>query len=514
MKDKLAILFIIIVGLLFYSLTLRGVPGNPKADDFKNNLDQVTKPLELSPERGRFASVLALGDYHTYDLGKELADAVYPDAGVYNGKYFSLFAPGLAYMDLPFYLLGKHFQLSQVLSFAFISFVSVLVLAFLYKIAREIFKLPVWASLFAVLVFAFASTSWSYATTLYQHLVTLFFMLSGFYAAWKYSQRQRFTLLWAVWVWLSYGLAITVDYPNALMMLPIMVYFLAVSFQIIRTNQSIRLSLRPAIVATAVFFLAVLVLQGYHSQANFGSWKRLSNQLSNYRGDGQQATVAHSDSSQAINRISAQKGLTTFFYETNVPFGFYTLTVSPDRGLFFFSPIFLLAFLGMFKIRKEMNLEIKVLLALTAVNVLLYSSWGDPWGGWAFGPRYLIPSMAILALFVGVWVYRAHSFLWGKLMPAALFVYSSAVALLGALVTNAVPPKVEALNLPLHYSNYFYNIYLLKQNKSGSFLYNTYFLHRLTLKEYFLAIFTLLLLVMALLLFIIPFFKRHAANNP
>ncbi|MCL5774636.1 MAG: hypothetical protein M1333_00320 [Patescibacteria group bacterium] len=191
MKDKFLIIFIVILGL-------------------------------RNKTKGKY-----LGDYHTYDIGRELANAVYPDVGFYNGKFFSLFAPGLAYMDMPFYLLGRHFHLSQVFSFGFISLVSILVLAVLYQIAVKILKLPLWASVFAVLVYAFATTSWSYAITLYQHQVTVFFTMSAFYAVWKYSRGNKMSWLWAAWAWLAYGLAISVDYPNALLMLPVMVYLLA-----------------------------------------------------------------------------------------------------------------------------------------------------------------------------------------------------------------------------------------------------------------------------------------------
>ncbi|MCL5774638.1 MAG: hypothetical protein M1333_00330, partial [Patescibacteria group bacterium] len=280
----------------------------------------------------------------------------------------------------------------------------------------------------------------------------------------------------------------------------VMVYLLVVSFRFLRLDWGIKISLRPALLATFAAFLAILSLQAYFNKINFGSWTRLSNELSNYQETVKSGTSPSPDSSQAVARISSQKGLFTFFYEDNVPFGFYTLTVSGDRGLFFFSPILLLAFLGMYKLGKKMNLETKVLLALVAVNVLLYSSWGDPWGGWAFGPRYLIPSMAVLSLFVGAWVYQSR--LWGKISTAALFAYSSAVALMGALVTNAVPPKIEAVKLPLHYYNFLYDIYLFKQNKSGSFLYNFFFFRSLNLKEYYMLIYAVLIFIAFMVLFV------------
>ena len=65
------------------------------------------------------------------------------------------------------------------------------------QIARQVFRLPLWAALSAVIIFAFGCTAWSYAITLYQHPVTVFFMLSGFYAVWRFSQGGRLGWLWA-----------------------------------------------------------------------------------------------------------------------------------------------------------------------------------------------------------------------------------------------------------------------------------------------------------------------------
>ena len=127
---------------------MHGVPGNPGPALIKDNLDQATKPFELSPERGRYAHVVALAETGHYELSQEWANAVYPDVGYVNGKFYSFFAPGISYMAAPFYLLGKNYDLAQVFTFGFVSLMSILAMIFLYKIAREILLFPVWVSLF------------------------------------------------------------------------------------------------------------------------------------------------------------------------------------------------------------------------------------------------------------------------------------------------------------------------------------------------------------------------------
>ncbi|MCL5667024.1 MAG: hypothetical protein M1383_04615 [Patescibacteria group bacterium] len=537
MKHKYAVFILILLGLFFYSLTLKGILGNPKPGDFKGSLDQVTKPLELSPERGRFANVLALADFHTYDLGQELADAVYPDVGVEEGKFYSLFAPGVSYFILPFYLLGEQFNVSLIGSFGFVSIISIFNLLLLFFISRKVFNLPVWASLVPPMVFGFGCTSWSYAVTLYQHQFTVFFMLSSFYAAWKFKNMRRdgegikhfphkfprpsalsfaplriifriFPYICAVWVWLAYGLAITADYPNAVLLLPVVLYFVISSLSVLKEKDKIIFALRPAAVFSVIVLVAVGGWNAYHNQKNYGSWKRLSGELVDYSTVLQQGGLGQSNSQQVINKLGEQKGLQTFFQETNLPFSFYTLTVSPDRGLFVYAPIFLLAALGIFFARKSFSGEMAVLLALVAADVLLYSSWGDPWGGWAFGPRYLIPSMAVLSLFIGVFLAQAKNFAWSRILAFILFAYSSGIALLGAVTTNAVPPKIEASSLHSHY-NFLFNWDFLLKNKSGSLLYNTFFANRMDLKEYYLVIYAALLAIILIVLFVLPRSERQ-----
>lgn len=508
MKNKLGLLFLLIIGIVLYSLTIKGVYYNVQPSDFKNKLDQMSKPLELSPERGRFAHVIALVDEHTYALNQELGDAVYPDVGYYNGKFFSFFAPGISYMAMPFYMLGEHYNLSQVATYAMVSVFSILALMFMFKVGRDILKLPLWASLASVIIFAFGSSAWAYAGTLYQHHLTAFFIISSFYGVWKYRQRKPLGWLWSLFVWINYALAISIDYPNAILMLPVMVYLLIVSISIWHENERLKLSIRPAILLTFVAFLIISGLHAYHNEYYLGNWKQLSGGLIGYKALKEKKVLDSSDPNQAIKDLQGQKEVSGFFKETNLPFSFYTLTVASDRGLFLYAPIFLLALVGIYFALNNLDLEYGVLLSLVCLNIFLYSSWGDPWGGWAFGPRYLIPSMAILSLFIGLFL-RNVKYKWsGRILVFLLFMYSSAIALLGTLTTNAVPPKVEGVYLHIKY-NFLYNWQVFKEGKSSSFIYNTYFSSKISLMEYYLIIYLSLLFIMLVILFIIPLFEHE-----
>jgi hypothetical protein len=509
MKNVIIIIAIFLVALTFYSLTLRGMQGNIGGQNIKNNLDQATKPFELSPERGRYLLVLSMVQNTSFALSRELANAAYPDVGEYRGKYFIYFPPGVSIVALPLFLFGSQIHLSQVGSYFTISIFAALSMLFLYKIGRDIFKFTHWVAVFSSLVFAFASPSWSYAITLYQHHITVFLIVSAFYAVWKYKNSAKNAWIWASYIWLAYASGIWIDYPNAILIAPIMVYFLISSFRFTRQIQTLTVNLKPTIIFTSLIFLSLIVLHGYYNQVNFGSWKRISGGLNG-------ATFLQKDTSNQTASPSALLKLTEtnkqvvgFFKEEKLPFGFYTLTISVDRGLFLFSPIFLLAILGIIACaKKRITEETATLLGVIGVNVLLYSSWGDPWGGWAYGPRYLIPSMAILSLFVGVWLHDAKHSVIRRIIALLLFVYSSFIALLGALTTNQVPPKVEADFLHMKY-NFLLNWDYFIQGRSGSFAFHEYFSKFLSLQHYFAVLYGSLLVIVLVVLFIIPRFEKN-----
>lgn len=76
------------------------------------------------------------------------------------------------------------------------------------------------------------------------------------------------------------------------------------------------------------------------------------------------------------------------------------ITFSPYRGLFYACPVLLFAFAGAFlMLRRRIHLrDLGASAAITALFLLLVSSysWWD--GAWAFGPRFLLPIVPMLAV--------------------------------------------------------------------------------------------------------------------
>jgi hypothetical protein len=88
----------------------------------------------------------------------------------------------------------------------------------------------------------------------------------------------------------------------------------------------------------------------------------------------------------------------------DLPIGAAGLLVSPNRGLFLFSPIVFLGIVGLVRSFRRFSEEpLLPMLAIAAMIHFLFISGSTTWaGGWAFGPRYLVDILPILALGAGL----------------------------------------------------------------------------------------------------------------
>ncbi len=504
-SEKNKTITIIVLALFFltcavlYAATLKGVPGNMGPSEM-SRMDQATFPFELSPERGRYAHTYAFAEHHSFSLDQALADVVYPDVGYVDGRFYSFFAPGLSVLAVPMYTLGRVFQLTQVFSFATVSLFALGSMFFLYKIGRDIFKLPTANSLIAPVIFAFGSTSWSYATTLYQHHVSTFLIISSFYAVWRFSKGRRMRFLWGAYVWLSYAVAFTVDYPNLVFMMPIMVYFFFSSVTFSKIRRKMTVGIKPAFLLTAILFFFITGLHLWYNQQELGNWRSLHGTIPGYKTIRELNLFEREGGEDTLKEIEKDKTTTSFFAEENLMFGLYTLTVAPDKGILVFSPIFLLAVGGVIALFNRMDMKRGILLTIAGLNIFLYASFGDPWGGWAFGPRYLIIAMSVLSLLIAVWLSQSKNILIAKIITLILFSYSAAISLIGVLTTNAVPPKVEADFLKMKYG-FFLNLDYLRDGISSSYVYNSFFVGSITLPQYYLLLYTTVILLFLMVIY-------------
>ncbi len=488
---------IVIFSLVIYGFSMRGNAGNPTTQKNLVVFSQATFPFESSHERSTFSQVVSIVRDHRLNFSKKLADFSVPDVAYLKGKFYSYFPPGVAFLIMPLYLLGRSVHMSQFISYATIPIVSTASLIFLYLIAVNVLGFPKRFAVFSVFLYAFSSTAWPYSITIYQHIPAVFLILSIFYFAWLFRKSKKNSWIWATVIWFEFGISFLFDYPNPILLFPVIIYFF-ISSVTIRKNISrfiIRVNLYTCI-TSIIFFIVMAGFAIYNIKA-YGNWKMLSNNLPRY----EIKNIAKLQKKIVNTKYTTTK-LASTFLEERLPNGFYELLIAPDKGLLVFSPVFIVMIIGIYTaFKKYKNLEISILGSIVFVNFLLYSSFGDPWGGWAFGPRYLIPSMSVGSLFVGIFLRKYWRSLYVRIAMLVLIGISSAIALLGVLTTNALPPKVEATYLHIQYGIP-YAFEYLRKGITDNFIFNTFFSQRITLFQYFIGMYALIMFVFFALFFI------------
>lgn len=93
------------------------------------------------------------------------------------------------------------------------------------------------------------------------------------------------------------------------------------------------------------------------------------------------------------------EGFTTPIWE-----GLWGLLFSPYRGLFWFTPLFIASVAAWPGFVRQHRLEGIVTLLISLVLIVEYSLWWMWWGGFAWGPRFLVPLAPFWVLWLAPWV--------------------------------------------------------------------------------------------------------------
>jgi hypothetical protein len=500
----------ILAAILILALSLRGLPGNPTAEELNTSEWKENGPFELSPERGRFTLLYSVVEDKSLTFSESLAKFTMPDLAISpSGHYVSMFTPGVSFLALPGYIIGKYLGNSQAGSFAIISFFALMNLILIRSIAIRLGSNPIAASI-GSFAFIFATPAFSYAGTLYQHHISTFLILLSVYALFNWKGYLSLTLIWFL-----AALSLVVDNPNLFIMLPIAIYALGKIIIIKKGNNCLNVKIKLFAFSTLIGILFPIVFFLSFNKASNENPFQLSGTLPsaqitiNQDNDTQVISNKPFNSIMELNQKN-EKNAVGFLKTRNLTNGFYVLFLSPDRGMINYAPIIFFGVFGFYLLYKKNSYFTNLLVAIIGFNVLLYSMWGDPYGGWAFGSRYLIPTYAMLG--IGIGVFLTH---WKKnsailIIFIIFFVYSSRVNTLGALTSNANPPKIEVLELERITTieqkyTYARNEQYLENNRSKSFIFQAYLKDKVSAKTYYLMVYSIIIATFLMLIFSLRF---------
>lgn len=243
------------------------------------------------------------------------------------------------------------------------------------------------------------------------------------------------------------ALVIPLDYPNLVFVLPIMLF--ALKRIIVLEKRVDHTQVRISIVKSLAIFSAFIPIFFFlwFNQMSYGNPFQLSATLPTSKYVHQKDNFANLSSYKRLKEEDQQKNAVNFLESRNMLNGFYIHFFSPDRGIVFYTPVILFGIIGLILAVKKNVRFVPLLIVVAGFNILLYCMWGDPWGGWAFGSRYLIPSYGILAIFIALFLTYWHKKILVIAIVLLLTLYSSVINALGAITTSAIPPQAEVLRL-------------------------------------------------------------------
>lgn len=498
--EKIKYFAIIITFFLAISILLtgsiKGQKGNPIYHQTQLERDSsVGSPFESSGTSSRYALIEAIVEDRTFFFNKERARFSAPDFVEYNGKFFSIFTPGVSFLGIPFYLFGKSIGLSQL-----VTFLSTVLLAILnvFLVVRLALKLgaTLYTALLSGFIFLFATNSLSYAHTLSQHHASVTFILLALLNV--FGPR---TFLKNIWLGFISGAALLVDIPNILIVLPVIFYVILKHFRIDKISDKFKFSLKLKMIGLLIGLVPLIGLFGWYNHQLTGSYTKIGQAIG--RSDFFEPFEVREQN--RLEKESKDVSHKIFPLDTRDQMGeFYILLVSNQRGWLIYSPVILIGVLGVYYLYKNQKTLAIVVISTILSNIILYSLFGGL-GGWAFGPRYLIPSAAILSSLIGTVIEKFKRTMLFILAFSILLAYSLGVNMIGAITTTQVPPKVEAVNLPnpIPYT-YEYNLQLIDKNFTSSLIYNLYLSEIMSVKEFLYVYYAItLMVIVSLYLFIL-----------
>jgi hypothetical protein len=495
----------IILALL--SFNVKGDVDNPL--HYQTELDtKLSGPYESSGSTSRYALTKSIVDNGSLLFDTELAKFASPDVVGINGKYTTLFTPGVSLAATPFYYVGKLLGLPQLLTYLSTTLFAALNIFLIYLVSRK-FNISRALAIISGLIFGFSTSALAYSNTLTQHhfSVTLI-LLAILNASMKRSFLNNLTF------GLIAGASALVDIPNLFMMLPIGLYIFAKNFSLNSDGEKLKLTVKTSVIALLLGVIPMFGLFGWYNYQTTGSYTKLAQSIG-------RTDIFATDEIKEINKqaYSRQEDIAPPIlpFETRMQLnGFYILLISDERGIIYYNPILIFGILGLIlAVKNRINENIGILIISVAlVNILLYSMFGDPWGGWSFGPRYLIPSIALFSTGIGFFLSRTLRNPFIIILFVGALIYSTVVNSLGSATTNLVPPKVEALNLAVTVPHtYLYNIQLAEQGKSGVLIYNLFLKNIINVKEYIYAYSALIIFLILSLYFTAIILTKKARDS-
>jgi hypothetical protein len=334
------------------------------------------------------------------------------DTVAFGGSRYIVYAPGLAFISLPFAAIGFFFKSALdgykgnavLMDELFLSICASSSGLVMYNICKFYSKNK-YVCLLTSLTLTLATGVWPFAVSVVPHDASLFFSIFSVYLLLNYVKSETKNNYYPLIAGLSIGVATLLEYASGLFIFPMLAYFLLV-----------------------------------HRKQK-GLWTELIGFLGTFAVSGVGLNLAYNYTLFGNPLVFPQQvyvnGLHFFFNKSFLIQIAYNL-ISPYRGLFLMSPVIILGVYGLYEMMQSQENRIDALLFLSLFLTILiyYSAWQGWDAGFSYGQRFLILGLPYLVIPVATLLSKTLSDL-PKVVFVLLFAVSSFVQGIGAFAGSA-----------------------------------------------------------------------------
>lgn len=470
---------------------VKGDVGTPIAYQYDMQKKAVS-PFESSGSTSRYVLTEAIVKNRTFYLDQNQARFAAPDVVYFRNKFISIFTPGISFIAIPFYYVGTLLKFPQLITYLSTLVFALLNCILIYQLAKSI-GTKHYTAIMSSIVFMFGTNALPYAYTLTQHHGSIFIILLQIILYLRPPSLLTAILMGSCW-----GIGLLFDIPNLILTTPIIFAFLLKYLHISGAGRKFNLSIKMSFIGLILGILPFVWLFAWYNYKTTGSYTTIGQSLG--RSNFFEPEPAEVNKQLIIKELSVYEK--KYALETrNQMHELFILLISNQRSWLYYSPIVLVGIYGLWLYGKstKFNTLYTLVFSVILTNIVVYSLFGGL-GGWSFGPRYLLPSAALLCSFIGL-VIQKYTQSYKGIIILLIYIYSITVSILGAITSTQIPPKIEAINLahPLPYT-FVMNINLLIENNIAPLVYNYFFKNIIPATTFF---FLYCLTILSLSIFVI-----------
>jgi hypothetical protein len=328
-------------------------------------------------EEGR----LTIDSYHNQE------ETATKDKAIYNGHYYTTKAIGSSLVAVLFYfplyklenLLNVKLALSElkyVLTFFSIGLPSALAGSLMYVLCKQVTGNR-FRSYMSTIAINLGTMIFPYSVIFFAHQLAGALLFCAFFLIFQLNLEPNYRrkgILFLIGFLLGY--ALITEYPVAPIVLVLIAYFFYTVFKTGTANRSL------AVIPPALGACIPIALTLAYSTSVFGN------------------PISTGYTHSAVPEFQEQQSQALVGIGWPNPKAIFFMTMHPAFGLFWQSPVLIVALIGVWLMWRVSQYRVEALVSIAAFCslIILYSGFYNWWGGWTFGPRYIIPMLTFLCL--------------------------------------------------------------------------------------------------------------------